>query len=542
MRRFAFAIYRADHYARSSEQKATKETKKRARRHIQSFLLRYLRYLLFGTLRDVARQRIAMPAPTGHQHRHAFRHFGALDREGLTLLTRRNLLKASLAGIAGLNFPKLLEHRAAAAQAGRPTSTGKSVILLWMAGGPSHIDTWDVKPDRPPENRGPFGAIATRLPGVFICEHLPKQAAMLDKFTLLRSVDARHSNHEPNTVFQTANLDAEPRTNRLARHYPAIASVIAKHHGPNHPGMPAYIAFMKSRSHLAFAGYLGRQYDPFIADQATRLPIYTNVGQDTGQMTQANLFQMPLGLTEERIGDRRELLRRFDDLRHSMDDSGVMDSMDRYGQQAVDILLGRRARDAFDIEREPQRVRDRYTQHLWCQQALIARRLVEAGAAFVTLDLSYHTASGTWDTHGDNIPPYGGIRRGLGPLLPLFDHLVTTLVADLEQRGILDKVLVLAMGEFGRTPRIGTQGSSDGRDHWPVVMSMAMAGGGLRHGQVIGATERDGGQIKERPVTPGDLAATIYHHMGVPLDTTYQDNTGRPHFVVQNGSPIRELL
>ena len=162
--------------------------------------------------------------------------------------------------------------------------------------------------------------------------------------------------------------------------------------------------------------------------------------------------------------------------------------------------------------------------------------------AFVTLDLSYHTASGTWDTHGDNIPPYGGIKKGFGPLLPLFDHLITTLVSDLEERGLLDDVLVLAMGEFGRTPKMGTQGSTDGRDHWPNVMSMCLAGGGFRHGQVIGATDKDGGQIKERPVTPGDLAATIYHHMGVPLNTTYTDLRGRPRYIVEHGEPIRELV
>jgi uncharacterized protein (DUF1501 family) len=172
----------------------------------------------------------------------------------------------------------------------------------------------------------------------------------------------------------------------------------------------------------------------------------------------------------------------------------------------------------------------------------MARRLVEAGASFVTLDLSYHRSSGTWDNHGDNIPPYGGIKNGLGPLLPLFDHLITTLVTDLEERSLLDDCLVIAMGEFGRTPQIGTQGSSDGRNHWPVVMSMCLAGGGYRHGQVIGATESDGGQIADRPITPGDLAATIYRHMGVPLDTTYEDERGRPHYAVQNnGQPLHEL-
>jgi uncharacterized protein (DUF1501 family) len=220
-----------------------------------------------------------------------------------------------------------------------------------------------------------------------------------------------------------------------------------------------------------------------------------------------------------------------------------MNALDSYSQQAVDMVLGSRARDAFDITREPQATRDRFGNHLWCQEALMARRLVEAGASFVTLDLSYHRASGTWDNHGDNIPPYGGIKNGLGPLLPLFDHLITTLVSDLEERGLLDDCLVIAMGEFGRTPQMGTQDSSDGRNHWPVVMSMCLAGGGYRHGQVIGSTESDGGQIADRPITPGDLAATIYHHMRVSLDTTYEDERGRPHYAVQNnGQPLRELF
>ena len=198
---------------------------------------------------------------------------------------------------------------------------------------------------------------------------------------------------------------------------------------------------------------------------------------------------------------------------------------------------------AFDLTLEPERSRQRFGKDLWCQQALLPRRLVEAGVSFVTIDLSYHDSSGTWDTHGDNIPPYGGIKNGLGPLLPLFDHLLTTLVSDLEERGLLDRTLIIAMGEFGRTPFMGTQGSTDGRNHWPECMSMTLAGGGLRHGQVIGATEDDGGQIKQRPVTPGDLAATIFRHMSVPQDVHYVDSRGRPRFVIENGGqPIRELF
>lgn len=477
-----------------------------------------------------------------HGHPHAFDDFHPTRREGLVVASRRNMLKASLAGLAGLSVPGLLRHRAIATEAGRAIGGNKSVILLWMAGGPSHIDTWDPKPDRPLENRGPFGVIPTALPGVRICEHLPKQAAMLDRFTLIRSVDARFSNHEPNQVFQTGNRDAAPRVNPSGDMYPAIGSIVAKWRGPNQPGMPPYVAFQTSRSHIARGGYIGREYDPFLASRASKLPIYTNVGEDTGRTTEADFFTLPAGLTHERLQDRKALLGDLDRLRRTVDASGDVEAMDRYGQQAVEMLLGRRARNAFDIEAEPDSVRERYGKHLWHQQALVARRLVEAGVAFVTLDLSYHPASGTWDNHGDNIPPYGGISKGLKPLLPLFDHLITTLVADLEERGLLDDVLVIAMGEFGRTPNLGTQGSTDGRDHWPVVMSMALAGGGLRHGQVIGSTESDGGHIRTRPVTPADLAATIYRHMGVPLDATYEDVTGRPRFLVEDGTPIGELF
>jgi len=478
-----------------------------------------------------------------HSHAHAFHSLGARDHEGLTLVTRRGMIKAGLAGMAGLSLPDLLRAQAVAAPSGRKAPSGKSVILLWMAGGPSQIDTWDPKPDRPYINRGPFGVTSTKLPGTFISEHLPKQAAMLDQFTIIRSVDCRKSNHEPNMVMQTGHRESAPRINPRGDKYPAFGSIVAKHHGANQTGMPPYVAFQRSKSHIAYAGYLGQAYDPFIAERAAKLPIYDLVGKDTGGVGNAQMFQFARGLTIDRIKERRSILGQLDGLRRGLDQSGSMAAMDSFTQQAVEMISGQRVQAAFDLAREPAATRQRYGKHLWCQKALLARRLVEAGTAFVTVDLSYHTASGTWDTHGDNIPPYGGIKKGLGPLLPLFDHLITTLVGDLKERGMLDDVLVIAMGEFGRTPNMGTQDSTDGRNHWPVVMSMCLAGGGFRHGQVIGATERDGGHILERPVTPGDLAATIYHHFGVPLDTTYTDPRGRPHYAVQeNGRPIGELI
>jgi hypothetical protein len=472
-----------------------------------------------------------------HSHAHGFQSLLPQDREGLTIPSRRNLLKAGIAGMAGLTLPGLLAHSAKAGSSAKKNS----VILLWMAGGPSQIDTLDPKPDRPPENRGPFGVTKTKLPGVLVCEHLPKLAAILDRCTVIRSVDCRHSNHEPNTVMTTANLLAEPRTNPEAKQYPAIASLVAKLHGSNHPAVPAYAAFMRSRSHLAFAGRAGKQYDPFLANEAAKLPVYDLVGKDTGKLSGGKMFELPVEVDSGRLDDRQSLLKGFDRLRESLDSSES--GLDKYGRQAVQMLTSGRVRDALDLEKEPKATREKYGKHLWCQQALLARRLVEAGTAFVTLDLSYHTASGTWDTHGDNIPPYGGIKNGLGPLLPLFDHLYSTLLLDLEQRGLLDQTLVIAMGEFGRTPNLGTQGSTDGRNHWPYIMSMLLAGGGMKHAQVIGKSTKDGGTILDRPITPGDLAATIYRHFGIPLESMYADATGRPYPILPDGGdPIRELF
>ncbi len=449
---------------------------------------------------------------------HAFAHWYPRVREGVTVCGRRSFLKASLAGMAGLSLPKLL-----AAQPGQRPA--KSVILLWMTGGPSHIDTLDPKPHAPKEIRGPFDVISTKLPGVQICEYLPQYAARLDRTTIIRSVDCRNSNHEPNMVMQTGNLAAAPRVNRDGDRYPALASLIAKQRLAAQRDLPPYVVLnMKSRSHVAWGGDLGKSYDPFLGNDVARL------------------FDLPSGLTLERLSSRTTLQKDLDRLRQDLDLGGSLAAADRFRDQAVDMVLGDRARRAFDISLESPTIRERYGQHEWAQQVLLARRLVEAGVSFVTIDLSHHGASGTWDTHGDNIPPYGGIWNGLRPLLPVFDHLWATLVDDLTDRGLIDDVLVIAMGEFGRTPQIGTQGSSDGRNHWPIVMSMSLAGGGLHHGQVIGSSDRDGGQIKERPVTPGDLAATIFRHMQVPQNLSYQDQRGRPRFVIENGNPLPELF
>jgi len=474
---------------------------------------------------------------------HAFTHLNALEKEGVRVVSRRGVLKASLMGLGGLTVPELFRQQAEAKSAGRSSARKKSVILLWMSGGPSHIDTWDPKPERTWLNRGPFETIQTKLPGVFICEHLPKQAAMLDKFTIIRSVDCAKSSHEPNMVMQTGHRMAAPRTNPKGRMYPSLASLIAKFKGPNDASMPPYVAFNKGSSHIAGSGYLGKAYDPFQGNTVSAVPKYDLVGNFQGINKPAGVFKLLGNLSQKRVYDRSALSSSLDRLRSDIDQDGSMAALDFYNQQAIDMVIGQKAQNAFDISQESPETHAKYGKHGWCQKAMLARRLVEHGVNFVTIDLSYHTSSGTWDNHGDNIPPYGGISKGLGPLLPTFDHLITTLVTDLEERGILDDTLVVAMGEFGRSPTMGTQGSTDGRNHWPVVMSMCLAGGGFRHGQVIGASQKDGSRIKERPVTPGDLSATIFHHMGVPLETNYIDNRGRPIPIVQeNGMPLTEII
>ena len=286
---------------------------------------------------------------TPHAHgRHAFAHWRPIDREGLTVVSRRNMLKAGLAGVAGLSLPALLKAHDAASMAGQPASR-KSVILLWMTGGPSHIDTWDMKPTRPVSNRGPFAPIDTALPGVAICEHLPKQAAMLDRFTLIRSVDCRQSSHEPNQVMQSGNREAEPRINPKGDKYPAIGSIIAQHRAAQDPGVPPYVVFQRNHSHVAWGGWLGKEYDPFDANQAVRLPALDLVGKPLGSTTGGNLLQPPVGLHHDRLSDRRLLTEDFDRLRRGLDQTGSMDALDRFGQQAFEMMVGRRTQAALDL-------------------------------------------------------------------------------------------------------------------------------------------------------------------------------------------------
>ncbi len=418
--------------------------------------------------------------------------------------------------MAGLSLPGVLENRALALSNG--SSTRKtSVILFWLSGGPSHIDMWDPKPDAPREIRGPFGHIPTALPGVHVSEHLPLTAKMMNKLTLIRSVDCSASNHTPITM-QAGNALAR-RTNdgKDGGGYPSMGSVAAKFRGANAPGMPAFMGVADSwKSDVWGAGHMGSDFEP------------VNYKSLAGQLA------LPDGVTMERLGDRRGLQGDFDQLKQAVDSSAAIAAADKFTQQAYDVVTSGRVQKAFDLSGESAATHKLYGTDSIGQKALLARRLVEAGVTFVLV-------SGAWgyfDHHGDKVR-WGGIEKGLKPLLPRVDQTLHAIVTDLEQRGMLDSTLILMMGEFGRSPVINADA---GRDHWARVMSLVMAGGGLNHGQVIGGTDNRGYDIASRPVRPADLAATVYQHLGINLDSHWTNAQGRPIPVVtQGGKPISEL-
>ena len=376
---------------------------------------------------------------------------------------------------------------------------------------------WDPKPDAPREVRGPFGTIPTKLPGVRICEHLPLQASILDKLTILRSVDCSASDHTPIT-FQAGNALAR-RTNdgRDGGGYPSMGSIAAKFRGPRVAGLPAYVGLAPDWvSDVWGAGHMGAEFEPVKG------------------LELAGKFTPAPGVTLERLQDRAELSTKLDRLAREADSSGAFTRLDRFNREAVDMVVSGRARRAFRLEDEPQRVRELYGTGSLGEKALLARRLVEAGVTFVLV-------SGQWgyfDHHGNEVV-WGGIEKGLKPILPNVDRALFALVTDLEARGLLDSTLILMMGEFGRDPVITP---TAGRGHWQNVMSMVMAGGGLRHGQVIGSTDERGHSIRERPVAPADIAATVFQHLGIDLDAQWTNPQGRPiPIVTQGGEPIREL-
>jgi len=434
-------------------------------------------------------------------------------------VTRRSLLKAGAVAMAGLTLPDLLRRQhAAASVTGSAVSSEKSLILIWLDGGPPHHETYDPKPDAPTEFRGPLGSIETAIPGVRLSELLPRHAAILDKVSLIRTMHHRNGDHFAAahwmlTGFLGSNAVNLPPVN------PSAPSVIAKLKGPRTEGLPAYVGLPHTHSvGLApgyhGAAYLGVAYNPFTTNIDPNQPGY--------QVPNLNL---PDGVTIERMSDRRQLLNAFDQVRREADAAGMLDGLDEFTRRAFEMVTGPRARAAFDISGEDPKLRDRYGRHQWGQCALVARRLVEAGVRCVTLTF------GGWDWHST-------IKEGMERQLPIIDAAIATLITDLDARGLLETTMVVVMGEFGRTPRIN---ATAGRDHWGDAMSVLIGGGGVRPGVVVGSTNVKGEVPRDRPVTPADLIVTIYHHMGIDPATTFHNHAGRPIPIGNNGRVIDEL-
>ncbi|MCI0534064.1 MAG: DUF1501 domain-containing protein [Verrucomicrobiales bacterium] len=457
---------------------------------------------------------------------------GCPEFRRLLAMERRSFLKAGVLGLAGLSLGDLLRWEARAAVQRKQTKRENSVIILWMRGGPSQHETWDPKPDAPLEYRGEFGAMSTSVPGIQICDLLPMSAKIMHKWSIVRSLhhtDAGHSTGDQIcfTGYPSApDLPAEGPGNTM----PSCGSVVAKQLQQRNPKLPAYVIIPRIVPGTGSA-YLGRGCDPFetIADPAK-----------SSDFKIPN-FALPAGVSLQRLENRRSLLESMDGLRRELDHSGQMASMDQFQQRAWDILSGNEARAAFNLEAEPREVRERYGfipefkaptpdrcgVPAWSQRFVLARRLVEAGVRLVTVDCRW------WDTH---VQGFDTMRNGF---LPRWDRAYSALIEDLDQRGLLETTMVVAWGEFGRTPKVNAQA---GRDHWPNVFSAALAGGGIQGGRVVGSSDKTGAEPAENPKTPQDVLATLYRHLGIDLTAQYTDHSGRPHPVLPSGKPIDEFF
>jgi uncharacterized protein (DUF1501 family) len=429
-------------------------------------------------------------------------------------LTRRCFISAGSLGFLGLSLHDAL---AAATEAKLPVDgKAKAVILFWLEGGPSHVDTWDPKPN------SNFKPISTNVPGIRISELLPKMAKRMDKFALVRSMHTRGTDHPQATHYAITGHEINP-----AMQFPSLGSIITREMGPRN-AVPPYVLVPKwdrSRQYEEYfrSAFLGGDYDPMcIPDPAKPGFAVTDLS-------------LPKSVSQAAVESRSAFLRAVDRRYRELNDTADHTNMDAFTKQAWKMILTPAVRDAFDLGKESDKMKERYGKDSIGQSCLLARRLVEAGSRFVTA-AGYHGSS--WDTHSDNDK---GHRDRLAPPL---DRTLTALVEDLEERGLLESTLVIAMGEFGRTPTINP---NLGRDHWPNCWSLALAGGGIKTGQVVGASDDRGYNVAERVVSMGDLYATIYQLLGIDWKKEYMSPIGRPVKIANSledktGAPVKELL
>lgn len=429
--------------------------------------------------------------------------------------SRRNFLKIGGLGMGGLSLPELLRASSASVEAKRE----KSIIMIYLPGGPPHQDMYDLKMDAPREIRGEFQPIRTKVPGIHISEMLPKIAKQMHRATPIRSVVGARDEHSNHICFTGYPLGAK----NPAGGWPTFGAVISKIQGAKKPSMPPFVGLENKMKHrpynAASPGFCGVSHKSFRPE-----------GDGKADMALK-------GISLDRLRDRIGLLHSFDQFRRDVDVKGLMQGMDEFNQQAFGILTSSKLAEALDYSKESKRTIDMYGKGdnairgdaapRILEQFLVARRLVEAGVRVVTVAFSF------WDWHGDN---YGNARKDM----PMFDQGVSALIQDLYDRGLDKDVAVCVWGEFGRTPKINNNG---GRDHWPRVSCALLSGGGMNHGQVIGATDRLGGEATERPVHFMEVLATLYNHVGIDVSTAVlPDLSGRPHYITNGYKPIRELI
>jgi hypothetical protein len=456
-------------------------------------------------------------------------HDGVRHCDGLT---RREMLRAGAIGLGGLSLPALLRLQQASASPARK-GRARSVIMLFLSGGPSQLDTFDLKPTAPAEIRGTFRPVATNVPSLRICEHLPRLARHADIYAIIRSMAHNDANHPAASYMMMVGSPIgrkAPQNVTMSREdRPHPGSAAAKLLGAR-PGVPAFVMAPEAISPVGperpgqHAGFLGAAYDPYRVNSDPNLPDYApgNLGprDDVPRL---------------RLDERRELLHAVAMKAHQLDRTAAGQVLDPYYVKAFDLISSRAAQRAFDIAAESDRTRDRYGRHVFGQSVLLARRLVEAGVRLVHVNWVRHdNAKGGqgYDSHRNHL------EWSKTELMPPMDAAVASLLEDLSDSGLLDETLVLLIGEFGRTPRFNKDG---GRDHWPSCFSVLLAGGGVRGGQVYGASDKIAAYPTSNPVSPQDLMATLYHCLGIDPHVTLYDLQHRP-FVLVEGNPVRGLL
>ncbi len=425
-------------------------------------------------------------------------------------LGRRTFLKVGALSLGGWT---LADHLRLQAATGNTVHKDTAVIQIFMGGGPSHIDMYDLKPQAPSELRGEFTPIPSSVAGYQFSEHLPRQAAVMDKLTIIRSVQHTNPGHLPASHWMLTGYEGPPTTQGNIN--PAIGAVVSKLRGPNVPGLPGYVA-MPKMALLGGSAYLGLAHNPFAPD--------SDPSKDDFEVKNLTLAD---GLTTDRLNDRQGLRDSLEFLGQQLQESKDFDGLDRFSQQAYDMVTGERAARAFDLSQESPQLRERYGNHSGGQGCLLARRLVEAGVTFVTV-----LSGADWDTHTDNF------NRLKKVSLPKMDSAISSLVTDLYDRGLDKRVMVIAHGEFGRTPQINKDA---GRDHWPGAACVLFSGGGIKTGRMIGETDQRGAYPITSPYSPGDVHSTVYNFLGINDHHHFLDQSGRTLPVLPEGNPIREL-